>query len=162
MEDICVSCRSSRADTECGLCGGAVCRKCRVFLSEEEFPFAPERPPELRHSYYCGACYSDKVEPFKDSYEATIEQAKGINVLFKNSKSSVRVLRKASAPVRVENGADRDDVILKLAFQAASGGYNAVVDVEVSVQKVRNEGWQKSAWSGSGIPAEIVIRERDQ
>lgn len=151
----CVGCRKPRVDSTCGVCGEGVCRKCRIFLSDEEFPFVPERPAELRHTYYCGSCYDRIVEPFRAEYEASLERAKEVNVLYKESKSTVRVSSKAKEPVRVTGARDRDDAIMRLAFQAARAGYDTLIEVEVSSQKIRNAGWQTSSWSGQGIPAEI-------
>lgn len=159
MEPLCTGCRSPRVESQCGVCEGAICRKCRIFLSAEEFPHVSGLPPELQHTYYCGACYDDKVAPFKADYEQTLESAKGVDVIYKNSKSVVRVLRRAPETVSVEGARDRDEAILRLAFQAVRAGFHAIVDVEVTSQKIRNEGWQKSAWSGRGVPADISSHE---
>ncbi len=161
MNEICVDCRKPNAESQCELCEGRVCRKCRVFLSEEEFPFISDRPIELKHSCYCGLCYSQKVEPFKLDYEASLESAKQINVIYKNSKSSVRVIRKAKDRVYVADRLDRDEAILNLAFVSTRAGYNAIIEVEVSSKKIRNEGYQKTSWSAQGIPAEIRSHELD-
>lgn len=163
MESLCVECRSpvSGSESHCGLCEAPLCRKCRIFLPVEEFPLVSVRPPELQHSYYCGACNDQHVETFRAEYEETLEQAKSLIVLFKGSKSTVRILRKAAHPIQIENVRDRDEAILRLAFQAAKLGFNSVIDVEVSAQKVRHEGWQKSAWAGRGLPAEIKSHESE-
>jgi hypothetical protein len=139
-----------------------LCRKCRIFLGEDQFNLVPERAGELKHSFYCGACFDQHVEPFKAEYDATFERAKGINVLYRNSKSLHNTLRKAEKALKVENSPDRDEAIFALAFQAAEGGFNAIMDVEVSSQKLRNAGWQKTSWSARGVPAEIKSYELDR
>lgn len=159
METICVSCRKPKADSSCGVCEESVCKKCRMFLAEETFPLESSLPVELKHSFYCPNCYDQHVEPFRSEYEATVEQAKQVNVIYKGSKSSLRVLKKAEKPLSFSNMPDRDETILKLAYHAARGGYNALIDVEVTSQKVRNEGYQKMSWSGKGTPAEIKSHE---
>src|SRR6185437_16020019 len=158
---ICSQCRAPVSDpaSPCELCQAPLCRKCRIFLSEEEFALAGERPPELLHSYYCGACHDEHVIPFQERYQETLEQAKQVNIIYKGSKSTIRVLRKATQAIQVANIRDRDEAILRLAYQAALLGFNAVIEVEVTSQKLRNEGWQKSAWSGHGVPAEIRSHE---
>lgn len=161
METICVSCRKPRVDSSCGVCEGGICKKCRLFLAEDTFSFETSLPAELKHTYYCASCYDQHVEPYKNEYESSLQDAKQINVIYKGSKSSIRVLRKADKPVYIENSPDRDETILRLAFHAARGGYNAVIDVEVASQKVRNEGYQKMAWSGHGTPAEIKSHEME-
>ncbi|HUP56707.1 MAG TPA: hypothetical protein VM598_04590, partial [Bdellovibrionota bacterium] len=69
----CTDCRKPGASTQCGVCTGALCKKCRLFLGDEEYPFASERPPELKHTYYCRACHAQHVEPFAEAYASTLE-----------------------------------------------------------------------------------------
>ena len=160
MEKLCAICRSPRVESTCGICAAPLCRKCRIFLEEDAFELAEgPRHAELKHSYYCGSCYDEKVEPFKTEYEATLEQAKAVNVIFAGSKSHIRVIRKAIRAIEIKGSRDRDETILKLAFQAARAGYNSLIDVEISSQKLRNQGWQTSTWTGRGIPAEILVRQ---
>lgn len=162
MEDTCVDCHKTlkpQGDSHCGVCESGVCRKCRIFLAEEEFPFVPERPAELKHTYYCGACNDQHVAPFRAEYETAMEKAKDVNVIYRDSKSSLRVLRKAPQMVRSTGFADRDEAILKLAFEAARAGFNALIEVTVQSQKLRNAGWQKTQWSAQGVPAEIHSHE---
>lgn len=159
MEESCVDCRRPKTDSNCGVCNGGVCRKCRVFLSEDEFPFVPNRPSELKHTYYCGHCYTQHVEPFKTDYEESIEKAKKVNVIYKNSKSSVRVIRQEKVVARVEDQLGRNEAILNLAFIAARAGYNAIIEVEVASKKIRNEGYQTTSWSARAILAEIRSHE---
>ncbi|MFL5815794.1 MAG: hypothetical protein ACJ763_19655 [Bdellovibrionia bacterium] len=159
METLCVSCRKPRVDSTCGVCEGDVCKKCRIFLPEDTFSFESTLAPELKHTYYCAACFDEHVEPFKSQYETALDEAKQINVIYKGSKSSIRILRKADKPIQISHSPDRDETILRLAFQAAKNGFNAIIDVEVSSQKVRNEGYQKMEWSGQGTPAEIKSHE---
>lgn len=161
METICVGCRKPRVDSPCGVCNEGVCKKCRLFLPDDTFPYELKLPEELKHTYYCASCYDQHVEPFKSEYENVLEAAKQIIVIYKGSKSSIRILKKADKALSLENMPDRDETILKLAFQAAKDGYNAIIDVEVSSQKVRNEGYQKMSWSGQGTPAEIKSHEID-
>jgi hypothetical protein len=155
MEKECVSCRKPKADSVCGVCEGAVCRKCRLFLDAEAFPFAGDLPAALKHTFYCGLCHDEHVAPFQTQYEENLEKAKGVTVLFKNSKSTVRYQGRSVDGVVVKESPDRNQAILQLAFLAAKAGFNAIVEVEVSSQKVRNYGWQKSAWSGQGTPANV-------
>lgn len=157
---LCTTCRSP-ATEQCELCEAPLCRKCRIFLSEDEFPLLAKRPEGLTHTYYCGACNDQHVGPFRDEYEEQLEKAKQVIILFKGSKSTVRVLNKAAKPIQVENVKDRDEAILKLAFEAAKLDFNAVIDVEVAAAKVRNEGWQKSAWTGRGLPAQVKSHESE-
>jgi hypothetical protein len=156
MEKFCAACRKPGPESVCGLCQAELCRKCRIFLGEGSFALEPgEIPGELGHTYYCGPCHDEHVAPFKEKYEATVESAKDINVFYRESKSTVRILRKADQSVSVSESPDRDETIFRLAMYAARQGFNSIVDVEVTSKKVRNAGWQKTAWSGRGTPAEV-------
>lgn len=161
-QEICIDCRKPKVDSTCGICGEGVCRKCRNFLAEEEFPLELVRPENLMHSYYCGGCNEQIVEPFRTDYNAALEQAKEINVIYRDSKSSFRILRKSKKLLQAGNLPDRDEAILRIAFQAAREGFNAILDVEVSSQKKREAGRQVSIWAAQGYPAAIHSHELDR
>ena len=99
------------------------------------------------------------MEPFRDQYEETLDQAKRVNVIFKESKSTFRVLKKATKGIEVHQQPDRNEAILRLAFMAARAGFNALIDVEASSEKKRNAGWQLTTWMAKGLPAEINSHE---
>jgi hypothetical protein len=84
-----------------------------------------------------------------------MERAREVYVFFKTQKRAPLMLKKAKETVRVESCEDRDETILRLAFFAAEQGHNAVVGAEVTAEKIRNAGYQKSKWSGEGLPATI-------
>ena len=48
----------------------------------------------------------------------------------------------------VKDCPDRDETIMRLAFFAAQRSSNAVIQVEVTAEKVRNGAYQTSKWSG--------------
>jgi hypothetical protein len=50
---------------------------------------------------------------------------------------------------------DRDEALLRLAFFAAQGNYNSLVDVELTSEKVRNGGYQTLKWRGVGVPVHV-------
>ena len=162
MPSLCASCRTPTSDSLCGVCQEPVCRKCRIFLANDQFPLAPELAPELKHTYYCGVCFGEHVEPFEAEYASCVEQAKQINILYRNSKSTLKVIRKAVHWIEISDAVDRDQAIMKLAYTCAKGGYNALIDTEITSHKVRNEGWQTSLWRGRGLPAEIRSYELER
>jgi uncharacterized protein YbjQ (UPF0145 family) len=163
MEPHCVDCRSPKAETTCTSCEGAVCRKCRVFLEKTDFPVARDLlPTELKFGYFCGRCYSSEIEPIRLEYDSTLEQAKQIIIIFKDSKSTLRVLKKALHKISTSGIPDRDEAVLHLAFQAVKSGFNAVINTEVSFKKVRNEGYQTAVWEAHGLPAQVKSYEGDR
>ncbi|MBU6154319.1 MAG: hypothetical protein KGP28_08470 [Bdellovibrionales bacterium] len=161
MENECVDCRKPKAGLECGLCFSTICKSCAQSPPHGSFRLLPAIPEQLSHSRYCGTCYSEQVEPELHTYEETLERAKQTLIFFKTQKKGLRISRKERLPEHVDACPDRDETILRLAYLAASKGYNAVIEVEVSAKKVRNEAYQSSIWSGSGVPAEVDSIEFD-
>ncbi len=156
MDKICVSCRKpNKATLLCGACEGTVCKNCAQFLENTTFAFEPKLSDELKHTYYCTSCHQEHVSPALSAYEETLQQARDIFIFFTTQKSRLPVKTKATQKIKVENCPDRDETILRIAFQAAQLGYNSVIETEVSSEKVRNAGWQKSNWKGAGLPANL-------
>jgi hypothetical protein len=121
----------------------------------------PVLPAPLSHSRYCGSCFSAEVSPVLEHYEETLGRAKNVLVFFKTRKRGLRVVKREKIPERVDECADRDETILRLAYIAAEKGYGALIEVDVNSKKVRNEGYQSSIWSGSGVAAEVISVEED-
>lgn len=154
----CSSCRKPLkpgATLECGLCHDPICKACDQFLDAGSFAFLRSLPDELSHTHYCVTCHSTKVEPALESYNEMMERAREVFIFFGTQKKAPPVVKKAKERLSVEDCPDRDETILRLAFHAAELGFNGLVDVEVASRKVRHAGWQKSAWQGSGVPAQI-------
>ncbi len=159
----CVNCRKPNATLQCECCEEPTCKKCVEFLAPDAFQFRVEVPEELKHSRYCGQCFDLHVAPELSLYEETLEQAKRVFVFFKTQRKSIPLIKKEKNPEWIEESPDRDETILKLAYISASRGFNAIMDVETTSKKVRNEAYQTSVWSGSGIPAQVdAARVHDQ
>jgi hypothetical protein len=139
----------------CELCAEPLCRACDQFLKSESFSFLAKVPEELSHTHYCPSCHDAQVAPAFESYEGTLEKARGVFIFFNTQKKAPYIMIKAQAAVKVEACADRDETILRLAFQAATLGHNALFEVEVIAEKVRNAGYQTTSWRGKGLPATI-------
>jgi hypothetical protein len=152
---LCCNCRSPKTEEKCELCGEDVCRTCLRRLSTDAMAFEKIRPEKLRFSRYCDRCYGQEVEPVLEQYEGLVERAKDIIFISKAYRGQVFALKKASKPVEVTECPDRDETVMRLAFVAAKEGYNAIVEAEVTSKKVRNQGYQKSVWSGRGVPATL-------
>lgn len=151
----CISCRSPKTTQTCGVCEERVCAKCAEFLAKDSFPFLTKPAAELLHTHYCPQCFGNHIEPARESYDAMMEQAKTVFVFFTTQKHRIPVLSKGKEQIRVDANADRDETILRMAFQAAELGCNAIVDTEVVSQKLRNEGYQTTAWKGVCFPAQV-------
>jgi hypothetical protein len=153
----CAVCRSSKIERNCDLCDSEVCKKCLHFLAEGTFAFWAELPGELSFTHYCTTCHAEHVETALEKYRDLMEQAKEVAFCFDTQKRHLPLLSKAKNKVFVEDCPDRDETILRLAFQAVEQGFSGIVDATVICKKVRNEGYQKSSWSGAGLPAKIDL-----
>jgi hypothetical protein len=104
------------------------------------------------------------IEPALEAYREQLANAKNAYFFTPAFKKRIPVLKKAKSRVQIKGTPDRDETILRLAFLAIEQGHNAVIEAEVSAQKVRNEGYQKSLWVGSGLPVTIDLTkfEREQ
>ncbi len=157
----CVSCGKPKAVTACDVCSEPLCKKCDQILQPETFSFLAKIPEELSHLHYCGSCFDSIVAPELDAYHQTMEQAKNAFVFFTTQKKETPLIKKSKEVFKVVNCLDRDETILRLAFFAAQNDYNAIIEVEVSSEKLRNGAYQTSRWSGKGIPAQIDGQKLD-
>jgi hypothetical protein len=82
-------------------------------------------------------------------------RAKEVMVFFKTQSEETRLIRRVEKPFQVSDCVDRDEVIMRLAFLAAENNFNALVDVSVLSEKVRNEGYQTTKWKGTGVPVQL-------
>ncbi|WP_413558951.1 hypothetical protein [Bdellovibrio sp. HCB209] len=157
METNCCVCQKPKANLQCGVCKEPVCKKCAQFLDEGTFSFMKVVPENVRHTVYCGPCYDQVAAPALASYEADMKKAKAISIFMKeDSKITQRFSRKENA-IEIPECDDREELIMRLAFLAVQGGFNALVDVEIKHEKVKPGGkYQYTKWSGKGIPTLVT------
>ncbi len=158
-DSICVSCRRPGAGLTCELCHEAVCKNCRQFLEENTFSFlshgAKKVPEELSHTYYCSGCYGSTIEPALESYNEMMERAKGVFFFTHLQRKPIPILKRSKDKVQVDICPDRDELILRLGFQAAELGFNAVVEAVLESEKIRLGAYQTTSWRGMGYPAQV-------
>ena len=136
----------------CDLCEAKVCKSCVSFLDEETFAFRTEVGGVETH---ITACFESRVAPEIATYQENLEKARGVYIFFKSQKRPPPILTRSKRVMRVAACPDRDETILRLAFQAAELGFNAVIETDVISKKVRNEAYQKLSWQGTGEPAKV-------
>jgi hypothetical protein len=151
---ICSICNKPKAALNCGVCGCALCKSCAQQLNGDDFAFLPKVPEVLTHGIYCGPCYDQNVAGPLAEYNETMNLANDVIVFFKAQSKETRLLKRAEV-LRVPECADRDETVLRLAFQAAKAGYNAIIDVDISAEKVKSGSYQTSKWSGTAFAANI-------
>lgn len=95
------------------------------------------------------------VEPEIVNYNDTMRKAKEVFIFYKSQGKESRTIRRAEAPLKVSDCPDREETLLRLAFLAAHANYNALVDINLTSKKVRNEGYQTLIWNGTAVPANV-------
>jgi hypothetical protein len=155
----CATCQKPKATLKCGLCDCDVCKNCAQFLAEDAFSFLEKIPKELKHSIYCSSCYDQTVATEMESYNQILELAKDVNIYFKTQGKETRTLKRKEKPVKITNCPDYDEALLRLAFLAAKANYNCLIDVEMNSKKEIVNGYQKTIWSGTGIPTQVTEKQ---
>ncbi len=155
MEPGCVTCGKPKAVLACEICESDICKKCAQILDKDAFSYMPSIADDLKHTVYCESCFQEKVQPAQDEYEETMARAKDVWVFFTTQRKEIPLIKREKEMFEIFSCPDRDETILRMAFLSALGGFNALIDVEVSSAKVRNEGYQTSVWKGVGRAAQI-------
>jgi hypothetical protein len=154
MEKQACSVCGKKSKKQCHLCGEATCKKCGHDIGKDYFTFLDPVPEDLAHGYYCHNCFTNKVSPTYDTYNEILNRAKDMDVYFKKKHSKeVHFFKKASSKITVTDRPDYDEMILNIAFLAAKGNYNTIINVETSSRKIHDGSYKIILWSGSGIPA---------
>jgi hypothetical protein len=150
---VCSLCQKPQAQDTCGLCAGAVCRKCREKVAAGHFVYWGKLPVELSHTLYCGRCFDSVVAPKMQEYDTQVVLAKDVFVFHRGQGEETRHMKRTEVPLRVSGLTDRTDALMRLAFAAVQAGFNTLVDVDIKPEKVRSaSGYQTTHWNGSGIP----------
>lgn len=155
MENCCV-CQKPKATLVCGSCESSVCKYCAQFLDEDQFIYMTDVPADLKHTTYCGPCFDSKVQPAISEYEKIVEKAKNITVYFTADSKITRNFKRNEKPYKVKDCAEKEEVVMKLAFLAVKGNFNAIIDVDVKYEKILMGTYQTTKWSGTAMPAQIT------
>ena len=153
----CKECGKSKANLQCEICEASLCKKCTQFLPQNTFSFLETLPSELSHQTYCGACHDEYVSPELRTYEEIMARAKNVIIFYKTQKKDIPLIHKSKEVCKIKNHPDRDEVILRLAFFAAKLNFNAMIEVEVTSERIQNKSrsYQFNRWDGIGIAAQI-------
>lgn len=156
----CSSCLSPKAPLSCGLCHESVCKSCAQFLDESSFAFIKKKPEALTHTTYCPACFDQNVAAELKKYNDDIEKARHIIVFDKAQSKETRNFKRFNETYSVKDCPDREETLLRLAFQAVRGGFNAIIEVEISSKKVRESSRQRQIYSGLAQAALVTEGKR--
>lgn len=156
---LCSQCLIAKKNVNpCASCQQLVCRDCRGFLDAETLF---ENDPELINQgqqlgqIFCSTCYESQALPLIQKRQELEANAQGVYYWSKSYRGRIPVLEKSSKVLTVAQCKDRGDAILRLSYEVAKHGYNGLLNLEVQSKKVRNEGYQKMAWSAQGLPVLI-------
>jgi len=139
----------------CGLCQNSICKDCTEFLDPDTFSFKKDLAEELRHPRYCSLCFSNNVQPALWSYKEVMSRAQKVIIIDRPQRRPLPVLKSSEQILTVTDCTDREETFLRLAFLAAEQGFNAVIKTKVESKKIRNFGYQKMSWQGTGFPASL-------
>ncbi|MEZ0391656.1 MAG: hypothetical protein ACAH59_05540 [Pseudobdellovibrionaceae bacterium] len=157
MSSSCVSCQNSKASLQCGICHQSLCKTCAEFLDEGHFSFLSPVPEELSQTTFCPQCFQEKIAPALLRYEEQKEKAKEILVFFKHQGKETRLISRKESLYKISSCPDRDETLLRLAFFAVGAGFNALIDVDLVSEKIRNGSRQHLIWHGSARPAHVDV-----
>lgn len=115
----------------------------------------PAALPHPAAGAYCASCSNAVVAPARATYDEAMERARDVNVFMRSQSKESRFIRRLEKPLQVRDCVDREDAILRLAFLAARGGFNVLLDVDLTSEKVHMGGWQTSKWHAVAVPAQV-------
>lgn len=159
VETKCSECQKNAAHLKCGLCEAALCRSCAEVCNEPDFSFFKVAPKGLLHGIFCETCFQQTVLPQIDVFNEVMDKAKDVMVYMKDQSKESRLFRRTEKPIVVENCNDREDTLLRLAFQAVQLGFNAIVDVELAPTKVIDHAYQTTSWRGVAMPVQATAAQ---
>ncbi|MEK6556119.1 MAG: hypothetical protein AABZ31_12815 [Bdellovibrionota bacterium] len=90
-----------------------------------------------------------------DAYTEQAEKARDVFIYYKAQSKENRFIHRKEKPIKVKDGQDRDETLMRLAFIAARMNFNCIVDVELTSTKQINGGYQKAIWQAVGIPVNV-------
>jgi regulator of sigma D len=147
-----LQCGHSKASYTCHICHGHFCKNCVEFLEEGHFNLMPLVPQELKGTVYCQSCYQAQVWPQISAYEETVANVKNFPIYEKSQSKETRLMNRKEKPIQISDARDREDIFMKLAYQAFQNGFDAIVDVEMKSHKTHQGSYVLVHWTGSGIP----------
>ena len=93
-----------------------------------------------------------------DAYEELMEQAREVEIFFKSTQlRSIPLITRSKLTHKVVDCPDRDEAVLRLAFFAAQNGFNAMIEVDVVSEKIKNKSrsYQQLKWDAVGVAAQV-------
>lgn len=157
-KQVCDVCLKNKTAIKCDECQCASCKKCSEFTMESFEEIQEMLPENLKAKVFCPNCYMNKYESQFNDFYNTYLQAKDVKIYEKKLSAETRLIPRLEPALSVKDCADERDVMMRLAFEAASKGFNSLLDVEFKSTKSRDGSYKFVVWSGSGVPANVDRR----
>lgn len=154
----CSICNASKAPNTCRACDSAVCKSCLEFVSDETFEYADYTEANSPIGSYCSSCYTTEIVPALEEYEEILSRANDVTVFSADQGKETRLIKRSDLKFKIDECADKDALILRLAYLAAKAGYNTIVDMDLVYTKVRDGSFKLSNWSGTATAANMTDR----
>lgn len=151
----CCVCQKPKATLVCGVCEESVCKNCAQFLESGQFSFLPHTQTFLKQNTFCGPCFDQKVAPEIAAYEETMKKAKNLPIFFNTDSKLTRNFKRKEKAFTITDCDDREETLLRLAFLAVLGDFNALIDVDIKSEKIRSGSYQTTKYSGTAVPINI-------
>ncbi|MFZ3229929.1 MAG: hypothetical protein WA160_06980 [Pseudobdellovibrio sp.] len=151
---VCSVCLKPKAKLICGVCESPICKSCTQFLDEDSFAFMKTIPSELQNKTFCHPCFDSKIDPQLQKYNQDVEKAKNVFVFYRAENKESRFFKRVEQIIKVTDCTDKEETVLRLAYQAIILNCNAIVDVDLISEKIKTGSYQTSKWSGAAFPVQ--------
>ena len=156
----CEVCQAPKATKTCGECSGSICKNCVRYLANDHLRFHPSPPPWAAQGVFCADCFETLVEPEVAKYDEVMARSESVKVMYDTFHGYIPCIKKAKRSTEVENDdLGRGIAIQRLKFLAAWEGYDSVIELKTTGEKVRNHGWETKSWSASGVFANVDYKK---
>lgn len=150
---ICISCSKPKATFTCRICTEPVCKNCVQFVDVDRMSFYEAPANEEFSGEYCLTCFEASPAPALAEYDALMERARNVQVYGKEQGKETRLIKRSDRKFSVDDCADREETILRLAFFAAKEGFDTLVDLELVYTKTRDGSFKLAHWRGTATGA---------
>lgn len=148
----CSVCLTKPTPLQCDMCHEPSCKICSIYVDEDSFELFDHLPDSIRGKMFCPSCFNANVDSVLSDYQEALERAKDIDVFDITQGTETRLIKRIEKPIKVVDCKDREETLMRLAFQAAQRGCNTLVDTKLTSKKVQDGKWKKYIWSGTAVP----------
>lgn len=151
----CSVCLKPKAPYQCGICDCTLCKKCARFIDPEDYTFYRKVPEVLTKGIYCNPCFDSQVQPEIDKFDDIMARAAEVYIFDTTQGKETRLYKRDETPLKVVHCDDEKETVMRLAFMAAQKGYNGIVDMDVSYEKIKSGAYQIMKWNGTAVPTQV-------